>query len=173
MELIYVALVALLLMGISILFFYIISRLKAKIGLTLNNHEVHPGETISGEILLNLKKSLRAKELSISLIGTYLESSQLLLNETPSFKKGKIFEFKKPLAGQGEYPKGKQKVKFEITIPRDILIKKAFSSNPLLEKSPGFMKPLSNFNKQIKWQVKAKLDLQRSDFSKGVQINIT
>ena len=97
---------------------------KGKINIAIQKTGYAPGDTISGNVALTLKKPVKAREVSISLIG---EQKSTLLGGKPGSKdmstntqRIRIYDFKQQLDGEKEYNQG-QEYSFEIKIPADIL----------------------------------------------------
>ncbi len=138
---------------------------KGRIDISIRKAGYARGETIAGNVTLTLKKPVRAKELTISLIGQY-ETTQTTprVGIFPGGKMGerteytdfktttktvRICAFKQPLDGESEYGRERE-YPFEIKTQADI------STSPI-----------------IKWYLLAKLDIPRGpDISKEVGITI-
>jgi hypothetical protein len=96
---------------------------KGKINISIPRTHYTPGDTISGSIVLDLKKPLKAREVSISLIGEQKFRRTRTTGGggfSTSSEKYHIYEFKQNLDNEKEYSRG-QKYNFEIKIPADIL----------------------------------------------------
>lgn len=99
---------------------------KGEIDVTIGKTGYAPGDTVSGSVVLALKKPVTAKELSISLIGEQVTtqtkmgmgSGQTSLRTEQ--QRTRIYDFKHRLDGEKEYRPG-QDYRFEIKIPADIL----------------------------------------------------
>jgi len=98
--------------------------IKGKIDITLQKTAYAPGEIISGNIALTLKKSVRARGVSISLVG---EQKSTRVGGMPGSKdisttpqRIRIYDFKQELDTEKEYNHG-QEYRFEIKIPADIV----------------------------------------------------
>jgi hypothetical protein len=96
---------------------------KGKIDIAIQKTSYAPGDTISGNVVLTLKKPVKAKELSISLIGTGkyppLGNHGTIVGDT---SRHRIYGFKLPLDSEREYSQGRE-YRFEIKIPADLLRK--------------------------------------------------
>ncbi len=151
---------------------FILSRSKGKISINLDKMEYSPGETITGKVVLNLKKTVQAKALNIGLMG---EKSNVKYggnrNNRTQRTSGKIFDFSKPLAGEGNYPVGEKIVEFQLKIPQDILTQSSMGTGAIgsLVKSAQI---LTGNISSVKWYVTAWLDISGIDISKKIQINI-
>jgi hypothetical protein len=146
---------------------------KGKIDIAIQKFNYAPGDTISGNVALTLKKPVNASAVSISLIGEQMITttqditSKSILSysreKSTSTQRVRIYEFKLPLDGEKEYNEGQEYYFFEIKIPADILgmrpqITDAIQSSPI---SP------------VKWYLLTKLDIPRGlDISKKVDITI-
>jgi sporulation-control protein spo0M len=147
---------------------------KGKINITVQKNNYAPGDTISGNVVLTLKKPVQARDVSISLIGTAwvttysgtTTSSGLDITvggdigfgsrrSSSSWKEHKrIYDFKQQLDREREYSGGRE-YPFEMKIPADILS----------------MRP--EMTGRIKWYLLAKLDIPRGqDISKKLDVTI-
>jgi hypothetical protein len=147
---------------------------KGNINITVQKTDYAPGDTISGNVVLTLKKPVQAREVSISLIGTAwvttysgtTTSSGLGITggggitfggrrSSSSWNERKrVYDFKQQLDSEKEYSGGRE-YPFELKIPADIL-----GMNP-------------EMTGRIKWSLLAKLDIPRGqDISKNVEVTI-
>jgi hypothetical protein len=100
---------------------------KGKIDIAIQKFGYAPGDTISGNVTLTLKKPVKAREVSISLIGeawvTRTKESigimDLSFETEKSAARVRIYEFKLPLDGEKEY-REEREYHFEIKTPADI-----------------------------------------------------
>jgi hypothetical protein len=97
---------------------------KGKINIAIKKTGYSPGDTISGNVALTLKKPVKAREVSVSLIGEQkttqrkgMTGSQGMSTTTQTIR---IYDFKQQLDSEKEYSQG-QEYSFEIKIPADIL----------------------------------------------------
>jgi hypothetical protein len=97
---------------------------KGKINIAIQKTGYTPGDTISGNVTLALKKPVKARGVDISLIGEQkttqrkgMVGSQGMSTTT---QKIRIYDFKQQLDSEKEYSQG-QEYRFEIKIPADIL----------------------------------------------------
>jgi hypothetical protein len=108
---------------------------KGKIDIAIQKTNYAPGDTISGNIALTLKKPVKAKEASISLIGEEIATGG---GGTVGWGGGRtwgsvgtkgggggatierVYNFKQQLDGEKEYSEGRE-YQFEMKIPADIL----------------------------------------------------
>jgi hypothetical protein len=141
---------------------------KGKVDIAIQKFNYASGDTISGNVALTLKKPVKARELSISLIGEQritqeqatksrsilgYEKSQGTSTNTKS-----VYEFKQQLDGEKEYSQGGE-YHFEIKIPADTLDKGAQTG--AIQFSPAM------------WYLVAKLDIPGGlDIGKKVQVTI-
>jgi hypothetical protein len=146
---------------------------KGKIGIAIQKTNYAPGDTVSGNVALTLKKPVQAREVSISLIGTAwvttysgtttssgvgIGGGGITLGgrrSSSSWKEHKrIYDFKQQLDTEREYSGGRE-YRFEMKIPADILS----------------MRP--QMTGRIKWYLLAKLDIPRGqDISKKLEVTI-
>ena len=131
---------------------------KGKINIAIQKSHYAPGDIVSGNVALTLKKPVKAKDLSISLIGEqritdkHSETSISLLDmgrsSSSSTRKIRIYDFKLSLDSEKEYTEGRE-YRFDIKIQGDI------------QPSP------------IKWYLLAILDISSAlEISKKVDITI-
>ena len=85
---------------------------KGKMEILLNKNDYKPGDMIIGDINLELKKPMQAKELKISFIAEKEYG-------TEGSKKQVLYQTEKTLGGQGEYYNNVYH--FELKIPEEIL----------------------------------------------------
>ncbi len=142
---------------------------KGKIQIAIQGTDYAPGDIISGEVALALKKPVKADGMSISLIG------EQKITRSGSVGRGgqrstttqniRIYDFKQKLDTAREYTEGRE-YKFKIKIPKDILAAKP--QLPELEDTLGqglkiaqaaaaFMGAISV--QQTKFYLLAKLDI--------------
>jgi hypothetical protein len=148
---------------------------KGKINVTIQRTNYAPGDIISGDVALTLKKPVKAREVSISLIGTAWVTTYSgtttssgvgvtggagitlgMQKSSSSWREHKrIYDFKQQLDSEKEYSGGPEYYCFEIKIPADILS----------------MRP--QMTGRIKWYLLAKLDIPGGlDISKKVEVTI-
>jgi hypothetical protein len=147
---------------------------KGRINITVQKTNYTPGDTISGNIVLTLKKPVQAREVSISLIGTAWVTTYagtttssgvgITFGEgitfggrrsSSSWKEHKrIYDFKQHLDSEKQYS-GDEEYRFELKVPADILS----------------MRP--EMTGRIKWCLLAEVDIPRGpDISKKADITI-
>ena len=158
--------------GIVSLILYLISKSKGKIVLTLNKMEFTPGETITGNINLKLKKPVEAKSLNVGLLGTmnrtnYSRGSRGGMSR--STRSENIFDFKKPVDGEKTYS-GDSSYNFQLKIPTDVY--KQSTGNKMADTLIKSAQILTGTTSRINWYVTANLEMPGFDISKKVRINI-
>jgi hypothetical protein len=146
---------------------------KGRIDIAIQRTNYAAGDTISGNVTLTLKKSVKAREVSISLIG-----ERKVTQTTPraggprggggvstTVKTVRVYDFKQQLDGEREYGEGRE-YRFEIKIPADILA--ARSGIPEAEGKLGEVLKVAQTigtvagaiaPQRIKWYLSAKLDI--------------
>jgi len=97
---------------------------KGKINITLQGTGYAPGDIISGNVSLALKKTVKAREVSISLIGEQKITQRKAMTGNQEMstttQRIRIYDFKQQLDSEKEYSQG-QEYPFKIKIPADIL----------------------------------------------------
>jgi hypothetical protein len=160
---------------------------KGKINIALQKTHYTPGDIISGDVALTLKKPVKAREVSISLIGEH-KSTQTAprvggtmggggMSMSTTTKTVRIYDFKQQLDSEKEYSQGRE-YHFEIKIPADTM-----SMRPLMPE--GKLGQVLNVAQtaaamtgaipfqRIKWYLLAKLDIPGGlDISKKVDVTI-
>jgi len=100
---------------------------KGKINISIQRTSYAPGDTISGDVALTLKKPVEAMGVSIFLLGEEITSGgggilEMILRRgsvTVKQQRRRIYDCKKILDGEKEYNGGRE-YHFEIKIPADI-----------------------------------------------------
>ncbi|MGB6873110.1 MAG: hypothetical protein WBE46_03040 [Dehalococcoidia bacterium] len=162
---------------------------KGKINIAIQKTYYAPGDIISGDVALTLKKPVKAREVSISLIGEQLITSRqkesgwgiagggigYSSSSSAQAKRERIYDFKLPLDSEREYSEGRE-YRFEIKIPADI------PQMPKPEAKPGEARKVAQTvaavmglsrSSPIEWYLLAKLDIPRGlDIMKKVGITI-
>jgi hypothetical protein len=145
--------------------------LKGNIVLNLNKYNISPGDVVSGTLTLNLKKSLKAKELVIRLIA--YEVRRRLTTKGGSSSSTKIYDVKIPLDGEKEYLPSSQPLvyNFSITIPKSV-----GSINEVANNSFGSaiktVQLFSGVNNTVTWYLEGRLSIPWFDIKKRIQLNI-
>jgi len=162
---------------------------KGKINIALQKTHYVPGDIISGDVSLTLKKPVKAREVSISLIGEH-KSTQTApqvggtmggggMSMSTTTKTVRIYDFKQQLDSEKEYSQGRE-YHFEMKIPADTM-----SMRPLMPEVEGklgqglkvaqaaaAMTGAIPFQR-IKWYLLAKLDIPGGlDIKKKVDVTI-
>jgi hypothetical protein len=160
---------------------------KGKINIALQKTHYAPGDIISGDVALTLNKPVKAREVSISLIGEH-KSTQTApgiggpmggggMSMSTTTRTVRIYDFKQQLDSEKEYSQGRE-YHFEMKIPADTM-----SMRPLMPE--GKLGQVLNVAQtaaamtgaipfqRIKWYLLAKLDIPSGfDVSKKVDITI-
>ena len=162
---------------------------KGKIDVAIQKSHYTPGDIISGDVSLTLKKPVKAREVSISLIGEHKTTQTAPQVGSPmggggmsmstTTKTVRIYDFKQQLDGEKEYSQGGE-YRFEIKIPAD-----TFSMRPQTSEVEGKLGQVLKVAQtaaamtgaipfqRIKWYLLAKLDIPGGfDVSKKVDITI-
>jgi len=162
---------------------------KGKINIAIQKTHYAPGDIISGNVALTLKKPVKAREVSIFLIGEH-KSTQTTpqvggpmgsggMSMSTTTKTVRIYDFKQQLDGEKDYTQG-QEYHFEIKIPPDTL-----NMRPQISEVEGKLGQVLKVAQTaatitgaipfqlIKWYLLAKLDIPGGlDISKKVDIAI-
>ena len=97
---------------------------KGKINIVLQKTHYAPGEVISGKVDLVLKKAVRAREATVSLVGeqitTRVGGMPGSRDASTSRQRTRVYEFKQRLDAEREYGP-RETHAFEVKIPADIL----------------------------------------------------
>jgi hypothetical protein len=148
---------------------------KGKIDIAIPKTNFTLGDTISGNVALTMKKPVKAKELSISLIGDQTTTQGGVIGGDKSTSKARIYDFKLQLDIEKEYDKSGA-YNFEIKIPADIT-----SGQPQMPQIEGKLGEVLKVAQMFgvtaktttKWYLLAKLDIPWGiDIKKEVQIII-
>jgi hypothetical protein len=162
---------------------------KGKIDIAIQKTYYAPGDTISGNVALTLKKPVKAREVSISLIGEHKTTQTTPrvggtmggggMSMSTTTKTMRIYDFKQQLDSEKEYSQGRE-YHFEIKIPADTL-----SMRPLMPEQEGKLGQVLKVAQtaaamtgaipfqRIKWYLLAKLDVPGGlDISKKVDVTI-
>ena len=158
---------------------------KGKINISIQKTSYAPGDTISGNVALTLKKPVKAREVSISLIGEQKNTrvggmtgsqSQGMSTTTKNIR---IYDFKQQLDSEKEYNQG-QEYRFEMKIPADILSAKPqmpelggkLGQGLKIAQAAAAMTGAIPFQ-QTKWYLLAKLDIPGGlDIKKKADVTI-
>jgi len=149
-----------------------------KIIVKLDKYQYKPGDTIKGEVGLNLRKPMRARKLVVSLLGkvrtTHRDSKGHMQTEDVT-----VYDFTIPLDGENDYLS--ELYPFEIKIQSDIL--EMHSSNEriqqMLQEKLGTFgvilgKMATTGQGPVRWMVHAQLDIpMKLDVHKSQDIIIS
>jgi len=158
---------------------------KGKINILIPKTSFAPGDIISGDVALTLKKPVKARGVSISLIGE--QKNMRVGGMTGSQSQGmstttkniRIYDFKQQLDGEKEYSQGGG-YHFEIKIPADILSAKPqipelggkLGQGLKIAQAAAAMTGAIPFQ-QTKWYLLAKLDIPGGlDIKKKADVTI-
>jgi hypothetical protein len=167
---------------------------KGKINITIQKTNYAPGDTISGNVALTLKKPVKAKEVSISLIGEEVTTGGggtvgwggartssagvgMMGGGAGSTRIERIYDFKQQLDGEKEYSEGRE-YHFEMNIPADILGVGPQNPEGALGQVLKVAQTVATVTgattrKRLKWYLSAKLDIPGGlDISKKVDVTI-
>lgn len=161
---------------------------KGKINIAIEKSHYGPGDIISGNVALTLNKPVRAREVSISLIGEnkITETTPRVggpiggggMSMSTTTKTVRIYDFKQQLDGEKGYSQGGE-YRFEMKIPADTL-----SMRPLVPEQEGKLGQVLKVAQtaaamtgaiplqRIKWYLLAKLDIP-GDFDVSKKVDIT
>jgi hypothetical protein len=162
---------------------------KGKINIAIQKGHYAPGDIISGNVALTLNKPVKAREVSISLIGEnkITETTPRVggpmggggMSMSTTTRTVRIYDFKQQLDSEREYSQGGE-YRFEIKIPADTL-----AMRPQISEAEGKLGQVLKVAQtaaamtgaipfqRIKWYLLAKLDIPGGfDVSKKVDITI-
>jgi len=156
---------------------------KGKIYITIPTTCYAPGDTISGNVAFTIKKPVKAREVSISLIGeqTTMRGGGMTggRERSTTTERIRVYDFKQQLDREREYSK-EGEYRFEIKIPADILSMKP--QMPELEGKAGQLLKIAQAAatmtgtiplQRAKWYLLAKLDIPGGlDIEKKADITI-
>lgn len=158
---------------------------RGKVEVRVAKTHFAPGDIISGDVFLALKKPIRAREASISLIGERITTRTSVgtgggqTSMSTQQQRTRVYDFRQQLDGEKEYSPG-QEYHFEIKIPADIL-----SVSPGMQEIEGKMGQVMKAaqtaaaltgrlpSQRVKWYLHARLDVPRGlDVSRKVDVTI-
>lgn len=162
---------------------------KGKIDIAIQKSHYAPGDIISGNVALTVKKPVKAREVSISLIGEHKTTQTTTgvggpigsggMSMSTATRTVRIYDFKRQLDSQKEYSQGGE-YRFEIKIPADTLSMRPLTSDvegklgQVLKaaQTAAAMTGAIPFQR-IRWYLLAKLDIPGGlDINKKVDITI-
>ena len=147
---------------------------KGRIDIIIPKTNFAPGDTISGNVVLAMKKPVKAREVNISLIGEQTTTRGGVTSTDRSQSTVRIYDFKHRLDGEKEYDK-EAEYHFEIKIPADLLNRQP--QMPQMEGVLGqgfkIVQSLAGLGVWTNWYLLARLDVPSGmDINKKVQITI-
>ncbi len=156
---------------------------KGKINISIQRTNYAPGDIISGNVALTLKKPVKAGQVSISLIGeqknTRVGGVTGSQGTSTTTNRIRIYDFKQELDSEKEYSQG-QEYRFEMKIPADILSTKPqmpelggkLGQGLKMAQAAAAMTGAIPFQ-QTKWYLLAKLDIPGGlDIKKKADVTI-
>ena len=165
---------------------------KGKINISIPKTNYVPGDTISGNVSLTLKKPVKAREVSVSLIGEQITTGgggtvgsgggRTWGKGTVSGGHGsteieRVYNFKQQLDGEKEYSEGREH-QFEMKIPADVLGKGSQEPEGKLNQALKVARTIATVtgtipHERLQWYLLAKLDIPGGlDISKKLDITI-
>jgi len=160
---------------------------KGKINIAIEKSHYVPGDIISGDVALTLKKPVKAREVSISLIGEHNATQTGLgvggpmggggMSMSTTTRTVRIYDFKQQLDSEKEYSQGRE-YHFELKIPADTMSMKPLMPEGKLGQVLNVAQTAAAMTgaipfQRIKWYLLAKLDVPGGfDVSKKVDITI-
>jgi len=162
-----------LLIIIIVVVLLILTKMKGKITINLDKYDFSPGETITGNVILKLKKPVEATALNVGLTGTREKTSYSRGSKggmSKNTNSDTIYSFKKPIDGEKEYS-GEKTYPFQIVVPKDI--NKYSTGNAVADTLLKSAQLLSGTSVRTEWYVTANLDMKGFDLHKEVRVNIT
>lgn len=154
---------------------------KGKIDIIIPKAHYVPGDIISGNVSLNLKKPVKARQLCISLIGEYKSTTRQVGSDgvSSSSHTQRIHDFELQLDREKEYSQTLE-YPFEIKVPSDIQnaapqmpdVGGVLGKGLQMVQAAGTMMGQIPLNR-VKWYLSAKLDISGGlDVKKKADITI-
>ena len=156
---------------------------KGEIKILIPTSMYNPGDVISGKAALTVKKPVKAREMSVSLVGEQKVTRQVRASNghgtTTQTDTTRIYDFKQALDGEKEYSQPAE-YPFQIKIPADILGSRAQMPEAQGGLAAG-INILQQFaamtgalpSQQTRWYLQAKLDIPGGlDISKNADLTI-
>ena len=145
---------------------------RGKIEITLEKYNFYPGETIKGNVSLQLKKPIQAEKLTVSFIGmkTVTQLVRASRGSSRRTRKMPVHEFELVLDREKEYFRGDYP--FEIKIPDNILQKSPEPEGTLgtIIKATQF---ISGGMTRVDWYIETSLSIPKAlDMKKKVNITL-
>ena len=141
---------------------------KGRINIAIQKSHYAPGDIISGNVSLTLKKPVKARGVSISLIGEQITTrggGTMSGGQTSTTQRVRVYDFKQQLDSEKEYSQGGE-YSFEMKVPADTV-----SMRPLVPEQEGKLGQVLKVAQsaatmtgaipfqRIKWYLLAKLDV--------------
>lgn len=159
---------------------------KGSIRIELKKYNFNPGENIEGKLRVSLKKPMKGKGLRVGLYGKRIDRYMTTDGIVGSSSKKSVgtstrsdifYKFEQPVSGSQEYHNNE--FDFSLFIAPDILEKAEQKENKMVEGMQDTVNALkvvtggtTRTDTQVKWVVKAILDLPGFDVSKGQDITL-
>lgn len=141
---------------------------RGKMKIQLDKMQFSPGETITGKLVINLKRPIKGKAVTIGLLGEQRVTE--FVDGKRRTRRHKIFDFDQPLSGEKDYMPGEQVYDFQLKIPENV------NKNTMPKGALGNVvkaaQMFSNKTRTIRWYVSGRLDCPGLDMTKKVQINV-
>ena len=146
-----------------------------KMRIELEKLEFHPGESVKGKVVLDMKKPMSAKDLTVRVVGQEIIKQRRMTSKgsTIDTDTHTIFKFEKVLGSEQEYVS--TSYDFDIAIPQNMLD----SNTPQLEGAAATavaavsMLAGRSSSRKVEWFVEGKLDIPGGrDIAKRVKINV-
>jgi hypothetical protein len=146
---------------------------KGKMEIQISRVNYHPGDMISGNVTLAMKKLAKGREVDISLIGEQTVDKPSS-DDTNNTETTRIYDFKLKLDGEKEYD-SEYNYRFEIMIPPDILARQQMPGiGGAFGQGLKIMQSFSRMNVRTNWYLHARLDIPGGiDIGKKLQITIS
>lgn len=148
-----------------------------KINITLEKYNFTHGETITGKVLLELKKPTIAKRLKLALVGVRETTSRVKNSRGDSSMETRsdfIHNFEMTLKEEGEYQSGEYP--FEVNIPSDVSalpVPALDGTIGVIAKAAMALAAASGVNSRVHWYIEASLDVPKAfDIKKKVDITV-
>jgi|SRR3989338_3399452 len=168
MDLIYVIIAIILLVIVAIVFFWILKKMKGSIVIVPEKYNYISGETINGNLILKLKKSVKSSKLIIGLRCERLERNYSRGNNSSQRRIHVLFDFSQPLDMAKEYAPSEYPYSFSLNIPKNLSQKLEGIAGSLIKS----VQILSGQNSTIKWYLYAELQCDGINLTKKIQINV-
>jgi hypothetical protein len=155
---------------ITVIAYYIARSLKGSIKIYLPRTAFNPGDAITGEFVLNVKRHIQGNKLTVGLIG--VKTTETYRNGKTETHSQEIYRDERVIEEAKAYDTGHiAKHEFEMKAPN--LNAPEFMKSTLGQVLSAAATLLSNNNVRLKWRVEARLDAKGIDLAaaKSVMIN--